>query len=132
MRRGHERVMLVEDNQVVRQAEERILVDAGYEVYPAPNGVAALCLVAALDTPIDLIITDLMMPEMGGRAVVGRLREDWPNLRALLVSGYEAGDEAEVATLPPATGFLQKPFTADALLQAVRALLDTGRVVSPR
>jgi two-component system, cell cycle sensor histidine kinase and response regulator CckA len=132
MPRGHERVMLVEDNQVVRQAEERILVEAGYEVYPAPNGVAALCLVAALDTPIDLVITDLMMPEMGGRAVVGRLREDWPNLRALLVSGYEAADEADSATLPPATGFLQKPFTADALLQAVRALLDTGRVVSTR
>jgi two-component system, cell cycle sensor histidine kinase and response regulator CckA len=128
--RGHERVMLIEDNQVVRQAEERILVEAGYEVYPAPNGVAALCLLAALDEPINLVITDLMMPEMGGRAVVARLREDWPNLRALLVSGYEPGEEADAVTLPPATAFLQKPFTADALLQAVRGLLDTGQVVT--
>jgi CheY-like chemotaxis protein len=124
--RGHERVLLVEDNHVVRQAEERILVEAGYDVYPAPNGVAALCLVAALEAPPALLITDLRMPEMGGRALLARLREDLPKLRALLVSGFESGAETDAMMLPAGTAFLQKPFTTDALLHAVRALLDSG------
>jgi two-component system, cell cycle sensor histidine kinase and response regulator CckA len=130
--RGHERVLLVEDNPIVRQAEERILTEAGYQVYAAPNGVAALCLVAALDEPIDLLVTDLMMPEMGGRAMLARLREDWPELRALLVSGYESGESADTVTLPAGTAFLQKPFTSAALLHAARTLLDSGRSVAMR
>jgi two-component system, cell cycle sensor histidine kinase and response regulator CckA len=121
---GTERVLLVEDNPVVRQAEERILRDAGYDVYAAENGVAALCVVAALHEPVDVLITDLKMPEMGGRAMVARLREDWPELPALLVSGYEPGNVFDLVTLPERTRFLEKPFTADALLGAVRALLD--------
>jgi two-component system, cell cycle sensor histidine kinase and response regulator CckA len=125
--RGHERVLLVEDNHIVRQAEERILREAGYDVYIAENGVAALCLAAALEEPFDLLITDLMMPEMGGRATLARLREDWPALPALLVSGYEPGDAGDAVTLPAGTAFLQKPFTSDALLRAVRTLLDRAR-----
>jgi DNA-binding response OmpR family regulator len=130
--RGNERVLLVEDNQVVRQAEERILTEAGYDVFSASNGVAGLCLVAALDQPIDLLITDLMMPEMGGRAMLARLREDSPGLRALLVSGYEAGAETDAVILPEGTQFLQKPFTADALLTAVRTLLDSAPTAARR
>jgi CheY-like chemotaxis protein len=128
--RGHERVLLVEDSHLVRQAQERILVDAGYDVYTAPNGVAALCLVAALSEAPAVLITDLMMPEMGGRAILARLRDDNPGLKALLVSGFEPGTEADAVMLPEGTHYLQKPFTGDALLRAVRELLDSDRPIS--
>jgi two-component system cell cycle sensor histidine kinase/response regulator CckA len=128
--RGSETVVLVEDNAIVRQAEERMLTEAGYRVFVASSGIEALGVVASLDGAIDLLITDLLMPEMGGRALVARLREDAPELRALLVSGYDPG-EGDIVSLPPGTGFLHKPFTAAAFLSAVRALLD-GRAVLHR
>jgi signal transduction histidine kinase/ActR/RegA family two-component response regulator len=125
LERGHETVLLVEDNAFVRQAEERILTEAGYRVFVATTGVEALGRVASLDGAIDILITDLLMPEIGGRALLARLREDWPALRALLVSGYERGEATDTVSLPPETGFLHKPFTADAFLRAVRELLES-------
>jgi PAS domain S-box-containing protein len=127
LERGYETVLLVEDNAFVRQAEERILSEAGYRVFVGTTGVEALELVASLDGAIDLLITDLFMPEIGGRALLARLREDWPGLRALLVSGHDRGEATDAVSLPSETEFLHKPFTADAFLRAVRTLLDLDR-----
>ena len=122
---GHETVLLVEDNAAVRQAELRMLTEAGYRVLVAANGVEALEVFATVDGVLDLVVTDLLMPEMGGRALLGRLREDRPGLKALFISGYERTQANHTGGSPPAgTAFLGKPFTADAFLRAVRAMLD--------
>ena len=121
---GDETILLVEDNAAVRQAELRMLTEAGYRVLVAANGVEALEVFATVDGVLDLVVTDLLMPEMGGRTMLGRLREDRPGLKALLISGYERTQANHTGGPPAGTAFLGKPFTADAFLRAVREVLD--------
>ena len=121
---GHETVLLVEDDDTVRALTRRVLDRQGYQVLEARNGVEALRIAEPELSRIHLVISDVVMPELGGRQLVERLREIRPELPVLLMSGYT--DDAIVRHGITESGepFLPKPFTTDALARKVRAILD--------
>jgi CheY-like chemotaxis protein len=115
-------VLLVEDDQAVRIVVRRVLQARGYAVLEAKNGKEALQL-AAEHAAIDLVISDVVMPEMGGRELVDRLAVERPGLKILLMSGYTQGAVARQDTLPPHVVFMEKPFVVDELLAKLAELL---------
>jgi hypothetical protein len=118
-----ELVLLVEDEAALRRLAARALVDAGYHVIEAPDGVAALETAAGLSR-VDLLATDVIMPKMRGSVLASRMRARFPALRVLYMSGYTGDAEVEREREEPNTGFLEKPYDGVALSRAVRALLD--------
>ena len=119
-----ERILVVEDDDTVREVTRRILERAGYETIEAANGADALRLVEASGEGIALVISDLIMPEMRGTELALRLRERFPALKVLLVSGYTEDAVMRQRTFEMETAFLEKPFTPDALVRMVRRTLD--------
>jgi len=120
---GAERVLLVEDEDTVRTVARRILAQFGYTVHEARNGREALTLVRTLGGAIDLVITDMVMPQMDGRELMEALRRELPRLPVLFMSGYTEDDMVRRGAAP-GTRFLPKPFTAEALGVAVRFVLE--------
>ena len=119
--RPPERVLLVDDNAAVRRATELMLRAAGCrEVQTAPGGAEALAL-AADGKGFDLLVTDLIMPQMNGAELAARLRALQPGLRVLFISGYAADVLGDVAD-DPSTGYLQKPYMPAGLTRALQAL----------
>jgi len=117
------RLLVVEDEPMVRDLVERALRRAGHEVHTAADGLAALELVAARSGAIDAVVSDVVMPRMGGRELASRLRQGWPHIPVLLMSGYaDDGDDQDTRDLV----LLQKPFTTTALVAAVQDLLPTA------
>ncbi len=125
--RGHETILVVEDDSRVRAVTVRALAEQGYTVLPAGDGEEALALARNCARAIDLVVTDVVMPGMGGREVVDRLREGTPGLPALFVSGYTQDAIAQRGVLDSGVEFLPKPFTPATLVARVRAVLDGGR-----
>jgi two-component system, cell cycle sensor histidine kinase and response regulator CckA len=121
-RPGHRGVLLVEDNAGVRRFAAEVLSQAGYNVRTARHGVDALEQMRRYESSIDVVVTDIVMPEMGGRALVDQLRRRRPQLPVLFITGYT--DDALVLEELKATGarLLEKPFTASALAEAVASL----------
>jgi two-component system cell cycle sensor histidine kinase/response regulator CckA len=121
---GSETILLAEDEDAVRAAARRILAAQGYTVLEAFDGAEALALAAGHVGPIDLLVTDIVMPRKTGPQVAAELVALRPELKVLYVSGY--ADEAIVplSLAGPDTAFVQKPFTHDRLAAAVRELLD--------
>jgi two-component system cell cycle sensor histidine kinase/response regulator CckA len=117
-------VLIVDDEPAVRGAARRILERMGLRVREAENGRRALEVYAA-DGPFDLVVCDMVMPAMGGRELVARLRERSPDARVLLVSGFAPDEDARSLLDTGALGFLEKPFSAAALTRAVRAALSS-------
>jgi PAS domain S-box-containing protein len=120
---GYGRVLVVEDNDVVRTLACEILVQHGYEVEADALPQTALERAARGGEPYDLLVTDVVMPGINGRELAEQLRETWPELRVLFTSGYT--DDAMIASgmLAPGSRFLQKPFTLHALAQAAHDVL---------
>ncbi|WP_284352633.1 hybrid sensor histidine kinase/response regulator [Roseisolibacter agri] len=116
-------ILLVEDEAPIRGFVRRILDRGGYHVLEAGDGRAALRVAAAYQGPLHLVLTDVAMPEAGGEALLAGLRERRPSTRALLMSGYSVAAVARQGALAEGVGLLQKPFTADELLRAVREAL---------
>ncbi|HET7571224.1 MAG TPA: response regulator, partial [Gaiellaceae bacterium] len=117
---GSERVLLVEDEAAVLRLVERVLARAGYEVRSCSSPADALAVLDG-DEQFDLLVTDVVMPELSGFDLAERARELRPSLRTLFLSGYSqqaAGD------LPVAAALLQKPFAPEELARAVRGVLD--------
>jgi CheY-like chemotaxis protein len=116
-------VLLVEDEDAVRMAARKALSRAGFKVVEARNGEEALQRWRERSA-VDLVVSDLVMPEMGGRELVTRLREDAPGLKVLFTSGYT--DDAGIwkGALAAGMGFLSKPFTPEALVRKAREMLD--------
>lgn len=122
--RGHETVLLVEDEEVVRNLSRRILQSAGYTVLVARHGPEAILLAGQHEGPIHLLATDLVMPRMSGLELASQLAQTRPDTRILLMSGYP--NEAVISHgVPPAARLLQKPFNGGALARAVRQALDS-------
>ncbi len=113
------RVLVVEDEEVVRGLVRQMLEGEGYEVLVAQDGEEAIELAGR--TTIDVLLTDLTMPKVGGREVAERLRESQPGLRVVYMSGY--AEDLPAGALPPATSFLGKPFTFAELTETVHALI---------
>ena len=116
-------VLLVDDEPQVAATARRALLRAGYEVLSAPNGREALRVAETHTGPLALLITDLVMPEMGGRELAQHLVAIRPGLRVLYVSGYTAEAMNQQAVLDPGDAFLGKPFSPDALLRRVHEIL---------
>ncbi|MEP7150144.1 MAG: response regulator [Nitrospira sp.] len=121
---GTETILLVEDQQAVRQLLTQVLTEYGYKLLEASNGQEALRLVAATREPIHIVVTDVVMPQMTGPALVERLRRQWPTLRVLFMSGYAEGTVLPTFLAEPGTGFIQKPFLPVELAKKLRDLLD--------
>jgi PAS domain S-box-containing protein len=123
-RGGTETILVVEDEDVVRALACRGLREQGYTVLEARSGREALDRVAADHHTIDLIISDVVMPELGGRELGSRLAALRPDLPILFMSGYTGDDVIERGLLEPGVPFQQKPFTAVGLGRTVREMLD--------
>jgi signal transduction histidine kinase len=128
--RGVETILFVEDEDGVRALGARILERHGYTVLEARNGRDALAVAGQHSGPIDLLLTDVVMPEMGGKQVAEALMARDAGLRVLFVSGYTDGDIRRRGELDPCTAFLQKPFTARGLLGRVREVLDADALAA--
>ncbi|MBL9077603.1 MAG: response regulator [Planctomycetes bacterium] len=119
-------ILVAEDDPAVRERLVSALQKGGHTVLAAADGEAALRLVAAVSKPIDLLVTDVVMPRCDGRQLADQLRRSRAGLRVLFVSGYPDHRLDGDGGLPPATGFLAKPFTREDLLGQVDALLATA------
>ena len=122
-----ETVLLVEDADALRDLTRRILVEGGYEVLEARNGVQAVRIVARQGL-VDLLVSDIVMPGMSGHVLASRLREQDPEIPVVFMSGYS--DDALLGGEFADTRLLPKPFDAEQLLRAVREELD--RSISAR
>ncbi|HEU5040926.1 MAG TPA: response regulator, partial [Gemmatimonadales bacterium] len=121
---GTETLLLVEDEAAVRSSARRLLERHGYAVLEARHGADALRIVEEGPGEVDLVLTDVVMPEMGGRELVERLRARRPSLKVLFMSGYTEKSITPDGVMPPHTGFVEKPFTVEQLLRRLREILD--------
>lgn len=120
---GGERILVVEDEEAVRRAVVRILRAGGYQVSDAADGTAALAVAAAEASPLDLLVTDIVMPGMSGRELARRLAAAGQVRAYLYMTGYDPEPTAIGSNAPPGS-LLQKPFPPRALLTLVRRTLD--------
>jgi len=117
-------ILVVEDEAAVRSALERMLIAGGYKVVAAPNGAEALKLFAAHKDQIDLLITDLVMPGMGGRDLARQCSAIRDSLRVIYISGYTRDSLLSPQTFEEGTEFIEKPFRSDAILDRIAQVLQ--------
>jgi two-component system cell cycle sensor histidine kinase/response regulator CckA len=122
--RGTETVLLAEDDESLRALGARVLGALGYEVLVARTGSDALRIVAEHKGRIDMIATDVVMPEMNGSQLVEKVLAVRPGLRVLFMSGYTDDEVMRRGVIDGQTAFLQKPYTPDVLAHKVREVLD--------
>jgi CheY-like chemotaxis protein len=125
--RGHETVLLVDDEQITMEVGQEILRELGYKVVTARNGAEAIEKFRTLGRQIDLVILDMIMPGMGGGQTFDELRQIDPAVRVLLSSGYSISGEASQILERGCNDFIQKPFNMRQLSEKMRAILDTPR-----
>jgi len=118
-------VLLVEDEEAVRRGGKRMLETRGYTVHEAGSGVEALDILEELDGKVDVVVSDVVMPEMDGPTLLGEIRKRWPDLKFIFVSGF--AEDAFARNLPEGSnfGFLPKPFSLKQLATTVREMLDS-------
>jgi PAS domain S-box-containing protein len=121
---GTETVLLVEDEPAVRALAARVLRNLGYLVLEAINGTEGLSVAQAHTGHIDLLLADVVMPEVGGKSLSEQLTSQYPNMKVLFMSGYTDNAIVHHGRLDEGVVFLQKPFTPAALARKVRAVLD--------
>ncbi|MBI1958447.1 MAG: GAF domain-containing protein, partial [Candidatus Rokubacteria bacterium] len=122
--RGTETILLVEDDPELRALALDILRGSGYTVLEARQGNEALLVLERHAGPIHLLVTDVVMPQMGGRALAERLASLRPEMKVLYMSGYSEAAIAQHGVLDPGTAFMAKPFTADEVTRKIREVLD--------
>jgi PAS domain S-box-containing protein len=123
--RGSETILLVEDEQMVRELVRRSLEGCGYSVIEAADGPAALEMCRQIATRVDLLITDVVMPRMNGRQLATEITAARPDIRVLFMSGYTDNAIVHHGVLDETTNFLQKPFAMRTLVTKVREILDS-------
>jgi len=121
---GQERILLVEDEAAVRSVTRDILQALGFSVVAAEGGAAALRLVDSERPKVDLLLTDVVMPGLSGREVARQIRQRYPGLPVVYMSGYTDDVLAQHELQGRGAAFLEKPFSPEALLRAIRAGLD--------
>jgi CheY-like chemotaxis protein len=129
--RGTETVLLVEDDPIVLGVERSILRAAGYTVLEAENGAEAIRVLDHCGWRVDLLLTDLIMPEMNGKALADRVLARRPDISLVYCSGYAEDIIVHHGILAPGVAFLQKPFTPRALAAKLRETLDAADGARP-
>jgi signal transduction histidine kinase/ActR/RegA family two-component response regulator len=124
IRGGNELILLVEDEPAIRRASRRALQGKGYSTVEAADGEEALEIFRQHSDSISLIISDLVMPKLGGRQLAAALREAGSTVPILFTSGYSPGSGLEEQALPPGVAFLMKPWSLSDLFGRVREMLD--------
>ena len=114
-------ILLAEDESLLRELGETILRQAGYKVVTAPGADELRALVSEYSDRVDLLLTDVIMPGLGGQELVALVKRRWPEIRVLYMSGY-ASDEID--DLDRDAGFLQKPFTPAELMRKISDVLE--------
>jgi CheY-like chemotaxis protein len=118
-------ILVVEDEPAVRSALGRMLIAGGYKVVSAQNGTEALKLLGAGKDDIDLLITDLVMPGIGGRDLARQCSAIRDSLKVIYISGYTRDSLLSPQTFEEGTEFIEKPFTSDAILDRIARVLQT-------
>ncbi len=119
-------VLIADDEEPVRRVASRLLARNGYDVLEASDGAEALRMLAAGDRAVDLLVTDIIMPEMGGLELARRVAVDFPALPILLISGYSDNQELG-QPIPAGLDLLQKPFSGTELTAAVARCLARSK-----
>ena len=128
---GHENILLVEDDEAVRDVLGHELILLGYSVLEAADGPEALRVAAQSDRQIDLLLTDVMMPGMDGFTLAARLREKQPWLKVLFSSGCSRDEMLRQSPRPSSDGFLPKPYNAAVLTRTICEVLGQGPQPDP-
>ncbi len=123
---GTETIMVVEDETIVRNLATRVLRERGYSVFDAENGVACLEFLRDHDGPLDLLLTDVVMPGLNGRELYGEVKGLFPQAKVLYMSGYPEHIVTNRGVLAEGIPFIQKPFFVQALATRVRKVLGEG------
>jgi two-component system, cell cycle sensor histidine kinase and response regulator CckA len=123
---GHERILLVEDEDNVRAFSARALRATGYEVFEADSGEAALEVLDDIGGQIDLMVSDVVMPEMDGPALLIKVRQKLPNLKVIFVSGYAEENVRQDIADDQSVEFLAKPYSLDQINSKVKEVLGKG------
>jgi CheY-like chemotaxis protein len=121
---GTETLLVVEDEEPLRRLARRILESRGYHVLDAANGYDAIEVMAKHGSDVYLLLSDIVMPRMGGRELVERLHPVYPSLHVLFMSGYTEDMMLQHRIAELGISVLEKPFTPDTLLRTVRSTLD--------
>jgi CheY-like chemotaxis protein len=125
--RGGKTVLVVEDEESIRKLAIEILGEYGYEVLSAGDGEEALRIAAVHEGEISLLLTDVVMPRMGGPELFERLRQQRPGIKVLYVSGYTDNAIVHQGVLDPGIAFLQKPYAPTSLARKVKDVLNETR-----
>jgi len=128
--RGTETVLLVEDEEPVREVSARLLRRAGYTVIEAYDGNNALAAFNDNKRSIDILVTDMMMPGMGGRELARSVRASSRELPIVFMSGYTDDEELRKSVLDSRSAFIEKPFTPELLLAKLREALASNKKVA--
>jgi two-component system cell cycle sensor histidine kinase/response regulator CckA len=126
--RGSETVLVAEDEDGVRELLRKVLTEFGYTVLTARHGRDALMLAGDRSVGIDLLVTDVVMPEMSGRELVETLHDRRPDLKVLYISGYTDDEVVQRGISGSEVAFMRKPFAAEELVRRVREVLDAAPV----
>jgi PAS domain S-box-containing protein len=121
---GTERILIVDDDDGIRRSAARVLKRSGYATEEAADGDKAMALLGGAENPFDLVLTDLVMPHMGGLTLYEQVQAHGNGTRVLLMSGYTAEDVRALNGAQPGLRFLHKPWTVTDLLRRVRGILD--------
>jgi CheY-like chemotaxis protein len=125
LQRGAERILFVEDNEEVRNFTLNALRQLGYTVYTAANGAEALILMNNEHPTVDVLISDVVMPEMGGKELADRFKMFWPETKVLFTSGYTDHHIVHSGTLNKGINFIQKPYSIESLSLKIREVLES-------
>ncbi len=122
--RGSETLLLVEDEQQVRERALELLTHLGYRVHAFANGLEALAAIDAIGAPIALLVTDVVMPGMDGRTLANHVQKRRPGIRVLYTSGYTDDVIADLGVLEQGIEFMPKPYRLESLATRIREVLD--------
>ena len=122
--RGTETILLVEDNEQVRHLAEKILEKQGYTIILASNGTEALSILESLNESVDILLTDVVMPDMNGKDLYLKVRETCPDIKVLFMSGYSGDVITDRGVLEEGVQFIQKPFSVHGLSNKVWEALN--------
>ena len=124
---GHETILLVEDEEVIRLMLSEVLTEQGYTLLGAGRGEDALTLAQNAPKPVDLLVTDMTMPGMTGWDLARNLRANRPSLPVLFISGHNENETARWGRMDPPVDHLFKPFSLEAFLYRARQMLDAAK-----